>query len=143
VWHGAPPRRARRRRRLRGWLLPAAVLSAVLVFIGWSRLLPAHADVAAVSIGALSPRVGCHTTVRVVGTVHTTGGGGTIGYRWRRSDGTASDVVRKVVGAGDRRTDVVMLWTLEGPGSLTAHVTLEVVAPRQMSAQASFRYECG
>jgi hypothetical protein len=119
------------------------VLAAVLACLGWSRLLPADTDVVGVSIGALSPRVGCHTTVRVVGTVHTTGGGGTIGYRWRRSDGTTSDVVHKVVGAGDRRTDVVLLWTLEGPGSLTAHVTLDVVAPRRRSAQASFRYECG
>lgn len=146
VWHGAapaPPRRARRRRRPRGWLLPTAVLTAVLVYLGWSRLLPAHADVASVSIGALSPRVGCHTTVRVVGTVHTTGGGGTIGYRWRRSDGTASDVVRMAVAAGDRRTDVVMLWTLEGPGTLTARVTLEVLTPQQRSARASFRYVCG
>ncbi|MFG1807705.1 hypothetical protein [Streptomyces sp. NPDC049040] len=148
AWHGttatgerAVAVRPRRRRALRGWLLPVVVLTAVLAYLGWQRL-GGTVKVAGVGVRSTATQVGCHTTARIVGTLRTTGGAGTVGYRWRRSDGTVSDVVRQHVAKGNRQTDVVLLWALDGPGSYTATATLEVLTPQQWSVSATFRYRC-
>jgi hypothetical protein len=148
AWHGTTgtgeqvaPVRRRRRRALRGWLLPVLVLLAVLAYLGWQRLA-GPVKVTGVGVRSTAAQVGCHTTARIVGTLRTSGGAGTVGYRWRRSDGTVSDVVRQHVAKGDRQTDVVLLWTLDGAGSYTATATLEVLTPQQRSASATFHYRC-
>lgn len=148
AWHGttvtadqATAVRPRSRRALRGWLLPAVVLFAVLAYLGW-RQLGGTLKVTGVTARSTAAQVGCHTTVHIVGTLRTTGGAGTVTYRWRRSDGTVSEVVHQHVPKGDRQTAVTLLWTLEGPGSYTATATLDVLTPQQLSASSTFRYRC-
>jgi hypothetical protein len=37
---------------------------------------------------------------------------------------------------------VVLLWSFDGPGTLNATATLEVLAPQQRSAAVTFAYRC-
>lgn len=151
VWHGTVspgesagpgvPGRKHRSRALRGWSLPIVVVLAVLAYLAWQRY-PRPVHVTGLDVRADAASWGCGATARVVGTVRTDGGAGTIRYRWRRSDGTTSDELREEVPRGTRQTQVVLLWTLTGPGSLTATATLTVLAPQEQSATAGFRYLC-
>lgn len=148
VWHGTerpdqrpPGSRARRRRRLGGWLLPAIVLIGVLAYLGWQRYAPALA-VTGVSVRTDPAGPGCDGTAIVTGTVSTNGQAGTVEYRWRRSDGTVSGPLRQAVARGARDTDVVLRWTFDGRGALRATATLEVLAPDPTSASDTFRYRC-
>lgn len=152
VWHGTlrpgsdalPPGAggARRRRVLRGWLLPLVVLLAVLAYLAWQRF-PASVRVEGVAVRGAAAVQGCHSTARVVGTLRTSGGAGTVRYRWVRSDGTTSGELKQHVAKGHRSTDVVLLWSFDGRGSLTATATLEVLAPQHRVGAATFTYRCG
>lgn len=150
VWHGtvrpgdavAPAEPGKRRgRALRGWLLPVVVLLAVLAYLAWQHL-PGSAKVDAVSVRNDTAVQGCHSTAKVIGTLKTSGGAGTVRYRWKRSDGTVSDELKQHVAKGHRSTDVVLLWSFDGPGTLNATATLEVLAPQQRSAAVTFAYRC-
>jgi hypothetical protein len=151
VWHGTvrpgepvlPAGAAGRRRRVvRGWLLPVVVLLGILAFLAWQRF-PASVEVDGVSVRGSGAVQGCHSTARVTGTLRTSGGAGTVRYRWRRSDGTVSDELKQHVAKGHRSTDVPLLWSFDGPGSLTATATLEVLGPQRRSASTTFQYRCG
>jgi hypothetical protein len=150
VWHGtlrpgepvSPTGTGKRRRRaLRGWLLPALVLLAVLAYLAWQRF-PASVKVDGASVRNATATQGCHSTARVVGTLRTSGGAGTVRYRWRRSDGTVSDELTQHIAKGSHHTDVVLLWTFDGPGTLTATATLDVLGPQHLSASGNFIYHC-
>lgn len=150
VWHGTvrpgepvvpPGGGSRPRRALRGWLLTAVVLLGVLAYLLWQRF-PSPVQVDSVAVRNDTAVQGCHSTARVVGTLRTSGGAGTVRYRWHRSDGTVSDELKQHVAKGDRSTDVVLLWTFDGPGSLTATATLDVLGPQQRSASTTFSYTC-
>ncbi|WP_329172363.1 hypothetical protein [Streptomyces sp. NBC_01477] len=58
------------------------------------------------------------------------------------SDGTVSDELRQHVAKGARSTAVTLLWSFDGPGSLTATATLDVLGPQQRSAATTFSYRC-
>ncbi|WP_225849300.1 hypothetical protein [Streptomyces sp. HPF1205] len=151
VWHGTvrpgepgtvPAGEDRRRRRaLRGWLLPVVVLLGVLAYLAWQHF-PSPVKVDGVAVREDTAVQGCHSTAKIIGTLRTSGGAGTVRYRWRRSDGTVSDELRQHVARGRRTTDVVLLWTFDGPGSLTATATLDVLAPQHRSASTTFAYRC-
>ncbi|MFF3404214.1 hypothetical protein ACFYW6_37815 [Streptomyces sp. NPDC002659] len=78
----------------------------------------------------------------MIGAVGTNGRAGTIRYRWRRSDGTVSGILREQVASGTRHTDVVLRWAFHGSGTLQATATLELLSPVQKTAHAMFRYVC-
>ncbi|HEY5833847.1 hypothetical protein [Streptomyces sp.] len=150
VWHGTvrpgdpvvPAGEGKRRRGvLRGWLLPVVVLLGVLAYLAWQRF-PSPVKVDGVAVRNDTAVQGCHSTAKVIGTLRTSGGAGTVRYRWRRSDGTVSDELKQRVAKGRRGTDVVLLWTFDGPGSLTATATLEVLGPQHRSASTTFPYRC-
>lgn len=151
VWHGtvrpgdpviAPVGSgSRRRRALRSWLLPVLVLLAVVAYLVWQRM-PHAVEVNGVAVANATAVQGCHSTAKVVGILRTSGGAGTVRYRWHRSDGTVSDELTQHVSKGHRSTDVVLLWTFDGPGSLTATATLEVLAPQHKSGSTTFAYRC-
>ncbi|MFI1379802.1 hypothetical protein [Embleya sp. NPDC020886] len=153
VWHGTasraprpqdlPRRRRPRRGVLGGWLLPAVVLIAVVAYLAWQRYAPAPALAvtgATVHTDAAGPA--CDGTAAVVGTLHTNGREGTVNYRWKRSDGTVSGILRQRVAQDAHRTDVVLRWTFEGHGTVQATATLEILSPDPTDASATFTYAC-
>ncbi|MFE3200143.1 hypothetical protein [Embleya sp. NPDC059237] len=151
VWHGTPspgprpqdvPRRRRPRRSiLGGLLLPALVLIAVLVYLAWQRYAPPLA-VTGATVHADAAGPACDGTATVVGTLHTNGRAGTVNYRWKRSDGTVSGVLRQRVARDAHRTDVVLRWTFDGHGTVQATATLEILSPDPADASATFTYAC-
>ncbi|GGR65967.1 hypothetical protein GCM10010269_00660 [Streptomyces humidus] len=155
LWHGTvsadphpnpdprdvPRRRRQRRGVLGGWLLPAVVLIAVLAYLAWQRHAPALA-VTGATVHTDSAGPACDGTATVVGTLHTNGRAGTVSYRWKRSDGTVSGVLRQQVAKDAHRTDVALRWTFDGHGTVRATATLEVLSPDPADASATFTYAC-
>ncbi len=86
----------------------------------------------------------CNATVNVVGAIRTNGGSGDIRYRWKRSDGLISKVFTDSVTKGQHSLKVPLRWTIEGPGSMHAIATLEVLSPKTSANTASgtFDYAC-
>ncbi|MER7770927.1 hypothetical protein [Kitasatospora sp. NPDC096140] len=147
VWRGpastggpVPPAR---RRRAFGWLVWAAVLLVLLAVL----LTRCHADppldLTGVSVTA-APAAGptCGGTAVLTASVTTNGNPGTVRYRWLRSDGTSSGELVQPVQSGERRVDLVLRWTFDGPGTLRATATVEVLAPQRLSGSTTFGYSC-
>ncbi|AUG82003.1 hypothetical protein CFP65_7422 [Kitasatospora sp. MMS16-BH015] len=150
VWHGTvrpggeagAVEAARPRRRRAGWLLPVLVLLVVLGYLFWRGSAQPLA-VTGVSVSTADPAgPGCDGTATVTGTLRTEGRAGTVSYRWRRSDGTVSGQLAQPVPEGSHQTDVVLRWTFEGKGTMTATATLEVLSPGSRTAATSFTYTC-
>lgn len=130
-------RRMRRPRRMRGALLVLVALAAAL----WWWLGRDSLGVEGVTAG---PEVstGCHEVAALRATVHTDGGAGELVYRWLRSDGTRSEVLRQQVVHGQRSTDLVLHWQVRGPGRFRGLATVEVLAPDLARATTAFDYAC-
>ncbi|MER5640593.1 hypothetical protein ABT095_27050 [Kitasatospora sp. NPDC002227] len=148
VWHGTvrpgEPTEAeapKPRRRRRWWLLPLVVLLAVLGWLFWQGSAK-PLSVTAVSVRTDQGGPSCDGTETVTGTLRTEGRGGTVTYRWRRSDGTVSADMAQPVPKGSHQTDVTLRWTFEGKGTMAATATLEVLSPDSRSASAAFTYTC-
>ena len=149
VWHGTlagqsdGPEQPRERRRggLRRYTLAGAVLLAVLIFLAWQRYGPALAvqDVA-VQTSAEGP--GCDGTADVVGVLKTNGRPGTVTYRWIRSDGTTSGLLREKLTRGQKQARLHLLWTFHGRGEYRAAAELRIVSPSAHTAAAQFTYRC-
>ncbi|MFH8384728.1 hypothetical protein ACH4E7_27945 [Kitasatospora sp. NPDC018058] len=144
AWRGetAPEApQSRRPRRIQRWLVPAAVLLAILALLFWRLHTPALAVTAAdVTTDPAGP--GCAGTAVITAAVETNGGSGTLRYRWLRSDGTTSAEIVQDLPAGAHHTDLVLRWTFEGHGSLQATATLEILSPAPRTAATSFAYHC-
>ncbi|WP_406208839.1 hypothetical protein OH807_37615 [Kitasatospora sp. NBC_01560] len=144
VWHGAPAADApqpARPRRVRRWLVPVAVLLAVLAFLFWRFTMPALA-VTGVGVTTDPAGPGCGGTAVITAAVETNGGAGTVRYRWQRSDGTTSGEIAQDVRSGAHHTDLVLRWSFEGQGSFQATATLEILSPAPRTAATSFTYHC-
>lgn len=142
VWHGAAaPADPPRPRRTARWLVPAAVLLALLGLLLWRWTTPALA-VTGVTATTDPAGPGCDGTAVITATVETNGEAGTVRYHWLRSDGTSSGELSQSVRAGDRRTDVLLRWTFDGKGSLQAAATIEILSPQRHSGPAAFTYTC-
>ncbi|MER6082328.1 hypothetical protein [Streptomyces sp. NPDC001833] len=128
------------RRELRFLLVVVAVVVAVLVGLrSCTGSGPLHVLDASVS----APEVGrCAKTVVVTGVLKTDGHPGTVDYRWKRSDGTSSEVLHQKVGKNVERSEVVLRWSFDGRGTMKATATLEVLSPDRLTASASFTYDC-
>ncbi|MFF4259277.1 hypothetical protein ACFY1L_49745 [Streptomyces sp. NPDC001663] len=139
---GASVRRRRPwwRRELRFLLVVVAVVVAVLVGM---RSCAAESPLDVLDASVTAPKVGhCAKTVLVTGVLKTDGHPGTVDYRWKRSDGTASEVLHQKVGRNVERSEVVLRWSFDGRGTMKATATLEVLAPNRLTASASFTYDC-
>ncbi|MFD0146449.1 MULTISPECIES: hypothetical protein [unclassified Streptomyces] len=142
IWHGAPPEvPPRRRRALRRYALPAAVLLAVLAFLAWQRLGPEVA-VRGVTVAAPARPPGCDGTADVVAVLETDGRPGTVTYRWERSDGTSSGLLRERLARHQTQARLHLLWTFHGPGEHRATARLVVVSPGRHTAETRFTYRC-
>lgn len=150
VWHGPVPEPSgapytagprHRRGLVRGWLAVAgAALAAVLLLVRQQAGEPL--SVTGATARPSSSSIGCDTAVEVLGTIRSNGEGGTVSYRWRRSDGAVSGPVQQRIAPGARLTDVTLRWTFHGPGSMNATAVLEVLSPNPARAEAAFTYTC-
>lgn len=148
LWHGTlpggpagPQPPARRRGGLRRYALAGTVLLAVLAFLAWQRYGPALAvDDVTVRTAAEGP--GCDGTADVVGVVQTNGRSGTVTYRWIRSDGTASELLREKMTRGQKQARLHLLWTFHGRGEYRAGAELRIVSPSRHAAATHFMYHC-
>ncbi|KUN79921.1 hypothetical protein AQJ66_27220 [Streptomyces bungoensis] len=129
------------RRRLRRHALPALVVLLVLAFLAWQRLGPPVA-VRTVAVRAEPAALGCGGTADIVGLVTTNGRPGTLSYRWIRSDGTASGVLREVVVRGQRQARLHLRWTFQGEGRRTARADLRILSPAHRPVAAHLTYAC-
>ncbi|NEA68496.1 hypothetical protein G3I56_39365 [Streptomyces sp. SID12488] len=136
-----PPPPAPSRRRLRRHALPALVLICVIAFLAWQRLGPSVA-VRTVEVTARPTVLGCDGTADIVALVATNGRPGTVSYRWTRSDGTASDVLREVVVRGQRQARLHLLWTFQGKGHYAAEAELRVLSPNGRTVISHLTYDC-
>ncbi|WP_329094656.1 hypothetical protein [Streptomyces sp. NBC_01439] len=150
LWHGtrtdssgAPYTAGAERGRgvLRGWpVVAGAAIVALLLLIGQQAGDPL--SVTGVTVRPGSPAAGCDSVVTVLGTIRSNGEGGTVSYRWRRSDGTVTSPVRQRVAPRARLTEVALQWAFHGPGSMQATAVLEVLSPNPARAEATFTYSC-
>ncbi|MET8169057.1 hypothetical protein ABZT34_33215 [Streptomyces sp. NPDC005329] len=129
------------RRRPRRHALPMLVVLCVLAFLAWQRSGPALA-VSAVAVTARPAALGCDDTADLVGLVATNGRPGTFSYRWIRSDGTASGVLREEMVRGQRDARLHLLWTFQGEGHRTARAELRILSPAQRPVTTSLTYDC-
>lgn len=136
-----PPPSPPGRHGARRYALPALVLLAVLAFLAWQRLGPAL-TVRGASVTAPSAAVDCDGTADLVGTVTTNGRPGTLTYRWTRSDGTSSGVLREEVTRGQEQVRLRLLWTFEGTGRYEARAELRILSPAGRTATAGLTYDC-
>ncbi|MFF8606861.1 hypothetical protein ACF06X_13055 [Streptomyces sp. NPDC015346] len=148
IWHGTLPGHGGgtppppRPRRLRRYALACLVLLAVLAFLAWQRLGP-EVSVRRVAVVAPGGTVGCDATAEVVGVVDTDGRPGTVTYRWERSDGTSSGLLRERVARHQEQARPRLLWTFHGRGEHRATARLVIVSPSPHTASAAFTYRCG
>jgi hypothetical protein len=135
----APP--TPRQRRLRRHALPALVLICVIAFLLWQRLGPS-VEVRTVAVTARPTAVGCDNTADIVGVVTTNGRPGRLSYRWIRSDGTTSGVLRETVVRGQKRARLHLLWTFQGKGHYQAQAELRILSPTHRTVAAHLTYDC-
>ncbi|MER7574827.1 hypothetical protein [Streptomyces sp. NPDC126514] len=135
----APP--APPRRRWRRHALPALVLVCVLAFLAWQRLGPSVV-VSTVAVTARPTVLGCEETADIVGVVTTNGRPGTLSYRWTRSDGTTSGVLREVMVRDQKQARLHLRWTFQGEGHRTARADLQILSPTERTVTAQFTYAC-
>ncbi|MFD8305032.1 hypothetical protein ACFV29_22220 [Streptomyces sp. NPDC059690] len=136
-----PPPPRTRWRRLRRHALPTLVVLAVLAFLLWQRSAPS-VQVSGVAVTVRPAVLGCDDTADVVGLVTTNGRAGTISYRWVRSDGTASGVLREVTVRGQKTARLHLRWTYRGKGHRGAQAELRILSPAHRESTARFTYDC-
>ncbi|MFF8428969.1 hypothetical protein ACF07Y_28180 [Streptomyces sp. NPDC016566] len=132
----APPRRSMRRHAL-----PALVLVCVIAFLAWQHFQPS-VGLRTVAVAVRPTTVGCDGTANIVGAVTTNGRPGTFSYRWRRSDGTASAVLRETVTRGQRQARLHLLWTFQGKGHYKARAELRILTPIHRTVATHLTYDC-
>ncbi|MGW1957912.1 hypothetical protein ACWCPI_35090 [Streptomyces sp. NPDC001920] len=136
-----PVQPVRPRRNLRRHALPAVVLLCVLAFLAWQRLGPS-VEVSTVAVTSRPTVLGCADTADIVALVRTNGRPGTLSYRWIRSDGTSSGVLREEVVRGQRQARLHLLWTFRGEGHRTARAELRILSPAHRTVATRFTYDC-
>ncbi|WP_217242904.1 hypothetical protein [Streptomyces sp. AC555_RSS877] len=129
------------RHRLRRHALPALVLVSVIAFLAWQRHGPSVA-VRSVAATARPAVLGCDATADIVALVATNGRPGTLSYRWTRSDGTASGVLREVVVRDQSQARLHLLWTFQGKGHYTARAELRILTPTPHTVTTNLTYDC-
>ena len=141
--HAPPPAPAppHRTRRLRRHALPAVVLICVIALLAWQRLGP-PLTVGTVRVTARPAALPCDGTADIVGLVTTNGRPGTLSYRWTRSDGTASGVLREVLVRGRKQARLHLLWTFQGRGRYAARAELHLMSPVNRTVVTSVTYDC-
>jgi hypothetical protein len=116
-----------------------AVIALALASLAVVRIRPAPApppppaSLQVSSVAAtVSPGVTGHcpeASFTFQGTMRTSGGAGTITYRWLQPDGQISAPQTTTVQAGARQASVTLLWKFSGSGSTHGVAALHVTSP--------------
>ncbi|MFD3310548.1 hypothetical protein [Streptomyces sp. NPDC058694] len=126
---------------LRRHTLPALVLLLLIAFLAWQRS-GSEFTADRVTVTTRQATVECDSTADIVGMITTNGRPGTLSYRWVRSDGTTSAVLREVMPEGRKQARVHLLWTFRGEGRYRAQAELHVLSPNRHTATMRFAYDC-
>jgi hypothetical protein len=144
TWPTARPRP--RHRRWAGVLssfLTFAIVAGVAAYV-WNKNHHPALKVTAATVSVANPgKIGCNSTVDVVGTIFTNGSGGPVTYQWTK-DGQNQPVGTVTAASGEQQVQVDLHWLLKGKGTHNAVAILEVFTPNVVSQQsATFTYKCG
>jgi hypothetical protein len=121
--------------------LPTVVLLAVIAFLLWHRSAPS-VGVNDVTVSTTSPSPGCDDTADIMATVTTDGRPGELSYRWIRSDGTFSKVLREDLTRGQKEARLHLLWTFQGNGRYAARAELRLLSPVRRTVTTRLTYHC-
>jgi serine/threonine protein kinase len=141
------PAAARPRRRRRRWTGALSSLLTVIIVAGvagyvWTKTHQTLKVTAAAVTVANPGKIGCDSTVDVVGTIKTNGKGGPITYQWTK-DGENLPTGTVTAASGQQQVRVELKWYLGGKGTHHAAAIFQVFTPNVISAQsASFTYTC-
>jgi hypothetical protein len=144
AWPTARPRP--RRRRWAGVLssfLTFAIVAGIAAYV-WNKTHHPALKVTAATVSVANPdKIGCNSTVDVVGTIFTNGSGGPITYQWTK-DGQNQPVGTVTAASGQQQVRVDLQWLLKGKGTHNAVAIFQVFTPNVVSQQsATFTYKCG
>jgi hypothetical protein len=141
-WPAARPRRRRRRwTGLLSSLLTVAIVAGIAGYV-WNKTHQTL-KITAATVSVTNPdKIGCNSTVDVVGTIDTNGKGGPITYQWTK-DGQNLPTGTVTASSGQQQVRVELQWYLGGKGIHHATAIFQVFTPNVISAQsASFTYTC-
>jgi tRNA A-37 threonylcarbamoyl transferase component Bud32 len=142
AWPTARPRPRRRRwAGVLSSLLTFAIVAGIAAYV-WNKTHQSLKVTAATVSVANTDKIGCNSTVDVVGTIFTNGNGGPITYQWTK-DGVNQPVSTVTAGSGQHQVRVDLHWLLKGKGTHQAVAILQVFTPNVVSQQsATFTYQC-
>jgi serine/threonine protein kinase len=138
------PRPKRRRRRWTGLLsslLTVVIVAAIAGYV-WNKTHQTL-KVTSTAVTVANPgKIGCNSTVDLIGTIATNGKGGPITYQWTK-DGQNLPTGTVTATSGDQEVQVELKWYLAGKGVHHATALFQVFTPNVISEQsASFTYTC-
>jgi hypothetical protein len=123
-------------------LLTFAVVAGIAAYV-WNKTHQTLKVTAATVSVANPDKIGCDSTVDVVGTIFTNGNGGPITYQWTKG-GENLPVGTVTAASGQHQVRVDLHWLLQGKGTHEAVAILQVFTPNVVSQQsATFTYKCG
>ena len=122
-------------------LLTVAIVAGIAGYV-WNKTHQTL-KVTAATVSVTNPgKIGCNSTVDVVGTISTNGKGGPITYQWTK-DGQNLPTGTVTATSGQQQVRVELQWYLAGKGIHHAVAIFQVFTPNVISAQsASFTYTC-
>jgi len=142
-WPAARPRRRRRRRwtGVLSSLLTVAIVAGIAGYV-WNKTHQTL-KITAATVSVTNPgKIGCNSTVDLVGTIDTNGKGGPITYQWTK-DGANLPTGTVTASSGQQQVRVELQWYLAGQGVHHATAIFQVFTPNVISAQsATFTYTC-
>jgi hypothetical protein len=142
AWPTARPRPRRRRwAGVLSSLLTFAIVAGIAAYV-WNKTHQTLKVTAATVSVANPDKIGCNSTVDVVGTIFTNGNGGPITYQWTKG-GENLPVGTVTAASGQHQVRVDLHWLLKGKGTHQAAAILQVFTPNVISQQsATFTYKC-
>jgi hypothetical protein len=141
AWPSARPRPPRRWAGVLSSLLTFAIVAGIAAYV-WNKTHQTL-QVTAATVSVANPgKIGCDSTVDVVGTIFTNGNGGPITYQWTK-DGENQPVSTVTAASGQHQVRVDLHWLLRGKGTHQGVAILQVFTPNVVSQQsATFTYKC-
>jgi serine/threonine-protein kinase len=140
-WPAARPRRRRRWTGVLSSVLTVAIVAGVAAYV-WTKTHQTLKITSATVAVANPDKIGCNSTVDVVGTIFTNGKGGPVTYQWTK-DGQNLPTGTVTAASGQQQVRVELTWYLGGKGVHHAAAIFQVFTPNVISAQsAAFTYTC-